>query len=113
MEEKQISNTKSTKFEVKMAGLVEGLNVEARVLKELYEQILRLENRLKNVLSPREPMCQEQNEQCDEKTVMSNPHDDSPLIKSLDDFGRTIVSNVKEMRKLDDRLSEIFGRLDI
>lgn len=113
MNETQISNAKSTKFEVKMAGLAEGLNVEARGLKELYEQILRLENRLKNVLSLREPMCQEQNKQCDEKTVMSNPHDDSPLIKSLDDFGRTIVSNTLEIHKISERLSEIFGRLEI
>lgn len=113
MNETQISNTKSTKFEVKMAGLAEVLNVEESKLKELYQQILMLENRLKNVLSPREPECQEQNKQCDEKTVMSNPYDDSPLIKSLDDFERTIVSNTLEIHKISERLSEIFGRLEI
>ena len=113
MNERQMGNKEATKLDLRMAKLAEALNVEAREQKQLYEQILRLEDRLKIVLSPIEPHCDgTQSTAPLEKTPV--PKDDgSPLIISLDDFGRTILSNIKEVKRLGDRLSEIIKRLEI
>ncbi|NCU27999.1 hypothetical protein EOM86_14985 [Candidatus Nomurabacteria bacterium] len=112
IKEKQISNIEGTKLEVRMAKLTELLIVEASEQKELYELILTLENRLGNVLSPKEPQCGAANSKCDETDVRPAP-DVSPLIKALDDIGITIVSNTIEIDRIQDRLSEIFKRLEI
>lgn len=113
MKEKQNFNVEETKLEVRMAKLKELLIVEAREQKELYELILTLENRLGNVLSPKEPQCGGAgNSKCDE-TAARPALNVSPLIKELDDIGITIVSNTTEINKSSDRLSEIFNRLEI
>ena len=113
IKEKQINNIEGTKLEVRMAKLTELLIVEAREQKELYELILTLENRLGNVLSPKEPQCGgAENSKWDETDARPAP-DVSPLIKALDDIGITIVSNTLEINRIQDRLSGIFKRLEI